>query len=151
MMLEDKNKTENSSPLEESNFQEHGNWIDVNGLELARYRHIDAEEALKTLEIGLGSIAQKAGKKEVAKYVSILFKSLVSEDHLNRLETILNKMGTDTEDTTIQEPSFLDDLIKEYIQNHLQKMKPFFKCLPRIINTLNPLLKYPNKHDEKSP
>ena len=35
-MMLDRNRTEKSSPLEESQFQEHGNLIDVNVLELAR-------------------------------------------------------------------------------------------------------------------
>ena len=138
----DRNKTANSSPLQESTLLEHGNGIDMNFFELERYKNIDAEEALKTFETGLGKIKKK--------YVRHLLKPLVSEEHLRKLEKIHNKMDDDTQnknildiETTNKKPQQSNNNIKAEIKNHLQKIKPFRKCLPMIIKTINSLFLNP--------
>ena len=80
----DRNKTENPSPLEESTYFEHGSGIDMNFFELQRYKNMDAEEALKTLETGLAKIKNK--------YVRQLLKPLVSEEHISKLEEVQKKL-----------------------------------------------------------
>ena len=118
-------------------------------LQYYKYIDVSAEQALQILETGFDQVHLDYSQEEMEEYIKLLLKPLVSEGSLKRLEKLKNKISScildisndkETESKNLKYNNLQNDTTVSLMTMFLLRMQSFQKCLPVIIDVIDPLI-----------